>query len=147
MRVVDGAGRRGEGEQIIDRCRDLGGALVAVPHDTGDPARVGGATAHDPADLLSQAADARSVRLRMVVVVDRRVAPRKAANRGGETAFELVIIVAVEQIVFAIVLVVDDGVGGGESLLKQAALPFSLGAGAIGPLAPAEIGIGEIALV
>src|SRR5437016_465618 len=37
MRVVDGAGRRGEGEQIVDRCGDLGGALVAVPHHAGDP--------------------------------------------------------------------------------------------------------------
>ena len=72
--------RGGEGEQVIDGRRDLGGALVAVPHDPGDPARVGGAAAHDAADLLSQGADARPVGLRMIVVIDRR--PRAPTDAG-----------------------------------------------------------------
>src|SRR5436305_13653533 len=102
MRVVDEAGGGREGEQVIDRGGDLGGALVAVPHYAGDPARVGGAAAHDPADLLAQAADAGAIRLRMVVVVDRRGAARQMPRRERETALELVIIVAVEEGVLAL---------------------------------------------
>src|SRR5437763_7244440 len=64
-----------------------------------------------------------------------------------EPALELVIVVAVEQVVLAIVLVVQDSVGRGEARLEQAALGPSLAAGAIGPLAPAKIGLGEIAVL
>ena len=122
MRVVDGARGGGEGEQIVDRRGDLGGALVAVPHDPGDPARVGGAAAHDPADFLAQGADARPVGLRMVVVVDRRGAPGQVPDRDRQAALELVVIVAVEQVVLAVVLVVQYRVGGGEAGFEQAAL-------------------------
>src|SRR5207244_7224404 len=50
-------------------------------------------------------------------------------------------------IVLAIVLVVQDRVGRGEPGLEQAALGMPLTAGTISPLAPAEIGVGEIVLV
>ena len=111
MRIVDRPRRRGEGKQVIDGRGDLGGALVAVAHDPGDPARVGGAAAHDAADLLAQGTDARPVGCRMVVVIDRDRAPRQMPDRDRQPALELVIIVAVEQIVLAVVLVVQYGVG------------------------------------
>ena len=62
MRVVDRPRGRGEGEEVVDRGGDLGGALVAVAHDAGDPARVGRAAADDASQFLAQAADARRLR-------------------------------------------------------------------------------------
>src|SRR5579862_1651386 len=93
MRIVDRVGGGGEGEQIIDGRGDLGGALVAVPHHAPDPARVGGAAAHDPSQFLAQRANARPVGLRMIDVVARRVAPGEVAHGEREAALELVVIV------------------------------------------------------
>src|SRR5712691_2858862 len=107
MRVVYRACRGSEGEQIVDRRGDLGRTLVAVPHHALDPARVGGAPAHDAPDLLAQGADARPVGLRMIDVVDRRFAPRQMPHGERKAALELVVIVIVGEIVLAIVLVVD----------------------------------------
>ena len=147
MRIVDRARGRGKGEQVIDRRGDLGRPLVAVAHDPGDPARVGRAAADDAADLLAQAADARRLGPRMVVVIDRRGPPRQLPDDQRQPALELVVVVAVEQIVLAVVLVVHDRVGGGEPGFEHRPLGPALGAGAIGIPAPAETGIGEIALV
>src|SRR5258707_12244037 len=122
MRIIDGARGRGEGEQVIDRGGDLGGALVAVPHHPGDPARVGGAAAHDPADFLAQSPNARPVGLRVVVGVARRRAPREMPHRQRQPTLELVVIIAVQEVVLAIVLVVQYGLGVGEPGFEQAAL-------------------------
>ena len=54
MMVADGVGGGGEGEEVVDRRRDLEGALVAVAHHAGDPFRVGGAAADDARDLLAE---------------------------------------------------------------------------------------------
>src|ERR1700716_4008680 len=101
MRVVDGASGCREGKQVIDRGGDLGGALVAVPHHAGDPARVGGAAAYDSADLLAQGADLRPVGLRMVIVIDRRSVARQMPDCERQPTLELVVIIAVEQVVLA----------------------------------------------
>src|SRR5205085_9718280 len=104
MRIVDGACGCREGKEIIDGGRDLGSALVAVPHNTGDPARIGGAAAHDAPDFFTQGANARSVGLRMIGVIDRWRASRQMPHRECEPPFELVVVIAVEEIVLAIVL-------------------------------------------
>ena len=120
MRVVDGPRGRREGEQVVDRRGDLGGALVAVAHHPGDPARVRGAAADHPAQLLAQAADARPLGPRVVIVPDRRRAARELPDGEREPALELVIIVAVEEVVLAVVLVVQHGVGAGEPRFEHA---------------------------
>src|SRR5260370_41292817 len=68
-------------------------------------------------------------------------------HREREAALKLVVIVAVEQVVLAVVLVVEHRVGAGEAGFEEAAPGLALAAGAVGPLAPAEIGVGEIAVV
>src|SRR5437899_3040147 len=83
----------------------------------------------------------------MVVVVDRWRAARQMPHGKREPALELVVIVAVEQIVLAIILVVQHGFGYRDARLKQLALGAAFTAGGIGPLAPAEISVGEIRLV
>src|SRR3954451_17632722 len=83
----------------------------------------------------------------MVVVVDRDRAARQVAYRDRQPTLELGIVVAVEQVVFPVVLVVQYGVGLGEPRFEQAALRPALATGAVGPPAPAEIGVGQIGIV
>ena len=113
MMVLDHARGGGEGEQIVDRGRDLERTLVAMAHHAAQPFRVGGAPAHDPADLLLERAHARVLGAGMVVVEDLRLAAGQMAHGGGEAALELVVVVAVEQVVLAIVLVVQDQLDAG----------------------------------
>src|SRR6185437_985194 len=63
-----------------------------------------------------------------------------------EPALELVVVVAVEDVVLAIVLVVDDRLGDGEPCAEEIALGGALRAGAIGEAAPGEISLGKIAV-
>src|SRR5438045_8585590 len=105
MRIVDGARGRGEGKEIIDGRRDLGGTLVAVPHNTGDPARIGGAAAHDAPDFFTQSANARPVGLRMIGVIDRRRASRQRPHGEREPSYDLVEAVAPGETVRASALV------------------------------------------
>src|SRR5207237_10591957 len=64
-----------------------------------------------------------------------------------EAALELVIIVAVEQIVLAIVLVVQHRFRYREARLKQLAFGAAFATGGIGPLTPAEVGVSKIRLI
>ena len=99
-----------ESEQIVHRRRHLKSALVAVPHDRLDPLRIGGAGPHDTPDLIVEGSHPRALRPAVVVVVDDRLISAQASHGGGQPPLELVIVVAIEEIVFAIVLVVDDGI-------------------------------------
>src|SRR5262245_65893979 len=108
MMILNHARGGGEGEQIVDRGRNLERSLVAMAHHAAQPLRIGRTAAHDPADLLLQRTDPGMVWAGMVVVEDLRLATRKVPDGGGKAALELVIVVAVEQVVLAIVLVVQD---------------------------------------
>ncbi len=52
---------------------------------------------------------------------DRRLPAGKMSDGDGETAFELVVIVAVEDVVLAVVLVVDDRLRDGEARAEKRA--------------------------
>ena len=120
--------------------------LGSYPHQLsgGQRQRVVIATAHHTADLLFQRAYHRLFRPRMVVVIDRGTRTAKLLGRGRHAALELIIIVAVEQIVLAIVLVLHDRLDRAQSFLENAALGSSFLAGTIGITAPDEIGFGQI---
>ena len=64
---------------------------------------------------------------------------------GGDAAFELVVIVAVEQVMLAVVLVLDHGIHRGEAIGEQLSFAVALHTAAIGVAAPVEIDIGQIA--
>ena len=51
-----------------------------------------------------------------------------------------------EEVMLAVVLIVQHGIGLGEPCLEHRPLGVSLGAGAIGIAAPAEINFGEVGL-
>src|SRR5258706_14691826 len=83
----------------------------------------------------------------MVVVIDRRAGAAERRPRGREPALELVVVVAVEQIVLAVVLVVDHRVDRAEQALEALARRQPLGAAAVavtaaGVAAPHQIGLG-----
>src|SRR3546814_9426435 len=68
-------------------------------------------------------------------------------DRRGQAPFELIIIIAVEQVVLAIVLVLDQGVGLGQALREEAAFGIALHAAAIGMAAPVEIDVRQVGAV
>ncbi|MDT4840593.1 hypothetical protein FQZ97_744210 [compost metagenome] len=98
-----------EGEQVVHRRRQFEGALVAVPFHPGDPLGVGRAGAHHTAQLLLEAADARQVGLAVVAVVTGDLFPAQGLGGGEHAALELVVVVGVEDVVLAIVLVLQHG--------------------------------------
>ena len=83
----------------------------------------------------------------MVVVIDRAGAALERLDSGRGASFELVVVVAVQEIVLAVVLVLDDGLGLAKPGLKGRAGTGALGVSAIGIAAPFQIGVGEIGLV
>ena len=145
--VLDGAGGGGEGEEVIHRRRDLEGALVAVAHDPLDPLGVGYAGVDHAAELVGERANARVVGHGVVVVVERGRAAGVDRHRRRQAALELVVVVAVEQIVLAVVLVLHHRLDRAEPLLEEPVLGRAAFAGAVGPAAPGDVGLGEIARV
>ena len=73
----------------------------------------------------------------------RRV-PREASDDEGEPPLELVVVVAVEQVVLTVVLVVQHRIGGGQSRLEHRSLCPARATRPIRIPAPAEIRLGEI---
>ena len=74
MRLDDACCRR-KGEQIIDGCGHLKGALIAMPHGAGDPFRVACPAPDDAADFFGQTADNRPFRQAVIIVINRHVMP------------------------------------------------------------------------
>ena len=105
MMVADGAGGRCEGKQIVDGRSDLESTLVTVTHHTGDPFRIDHAGPYHPSDLLFQSPDYRSFGSRVVIMEDGWPHAFDGLHCDRHAPFELVVVVAVEQIVFAIILV------------------------------------------
>src|SRR5262245_5208908 len=80
----------------------------------------------------------------MVIVIDGRLLARSLLDGRGHAAFELVVIVAVEEIVLAVVLIVDDGFDRLEAGLESFPACASLVPSSISIGAPKEIGSGKV---
>ena len=85
-----------------------------MPHHAGDPFRIGGPAAHDTADLFRQRTDDRLLRQCVIAVIEARRSARKILGRERQAALMLVILVAVEDVVLAIVLVLHDEIDHGK---------------------------------
>ena len=83
----------------------------------------------------------------MVVVEDLGLATREVSHGRGEAALELVVVVAVEQVVLAIVLVVQHQLDACQPTRQLAFGGNSLDPAAVGMAAPGEPGPGEVAIV
>ena len=105
--VADHAGRGVEAEQVVDGGGHLGRALVAVTAHARDPLRVHGARADHARHLFAQGADARRPGVAEIAVVQRGGRAGQRLHGGGHAALELRVVVGVEQVVLAVVLVVQ----------------------------------------
>ena len=66
--------------------------------------------------------------------------PDNVPHGDRQTAFELIVVVAVEQVVLAVVLIMQDGLNRAQPGLEQPAFRRTLHPAAIGVAAPGEIG-------
>ncbi len=83
----------------------------------------------------------------MVVVIDLGPDTRDMFDRRRHAALELVVVVAIEQVVFAIVLVLHHGLDRAQAFLEQPAFRLALLTCSIGIATPDEITLGEIGAV
>lgn len=72
----------------------------------------------------------------MIVVVDGGHCPGQAFNRRGHAALELVIVITVEKVVFAIILILHDRLNRTQPFFQKAAFRLPFLARAIGIAAP-----------
>ena len=112
--LLDRVGQRGEAIEIVERLRDLGCAAMAVTHLSGEPARIGGASAQGARDLLFETADLGCAGRGRVEMIERRIRARFRRG-GGEAAFMLGEGVGVERVLARQVLRMDEGLGAGDT--------------------------------
>ena len=118
-----------------------------MAHHAGDPFRIGGAGAHDPADFLFERTDLRAFGARMVIVIDFDAFALQRLDRGGKPTLELVIIIAIEKVMLAIILIVNDRFDGAQTPFQGLAFGAAFQTGAIGIVSPLQIGFGKICIV
>ena len=82
----------------------------------------------------------------MVVVIDPDWRTFQGFDGSREAAFELIIVVAVENVVLAIVLILENGVEAAQARLEGPALGTALQPRAIGILPPLNIAFRELVL-
>ena len=118
--ILDEIRRRVVAEKVIDRRSHLECAFVTVLAHRFDPARIQNAAADHAHQLFLQRPNAKLIGAARVAVVIRRRAAAKLLDAGLEPALELKIIVGVENVVFAIVLILMHDLDFGEPLAEQA---------------------------
>src|ERR1700726_454083 len=100
-----------ESVESIDALGDLGNSAMTVTKHARNPARIGQPPAHDTSDLLTNRTGFRRRRLagievvQLHIVAEQRRGRRKAANEIGDP-------VAIEKIALAVVLRMNEGIGG-----------------------------------
>ncbi len=83
----------------------------------------------------------------MVIMIAERRAPRQMLDRRRDPALELTIIIAVEQVMLAIVLILDEGVGLRQPLREQSSFRIALDPAAISIAAPIQIDVRKVRLI
>src|SRR5690606_33853962 len=109
-----------------------------------DPFRIHRAGPHDTPDFFLQTANDGALRPRVVAVINRYPLPLEHARGHREPASELVIIVGIQDVVLAIVLIVNDGIDLAQARFEQ--LPFrrTRRISRVGVMPPDEKGLSEI---
>ena len=138
------AGRGGKRKEVVDGRGNFERALVAVALDPVDPLRVYRTRTHDPSDLFLKRSNPRSLRPGMVVMVDDRLLSAQLLDRSGESSLELVVVVAVEDVVLAIVLVLDHRFYLPEACRKVAPCRRTICAGPVCISTPFQVDFAEL---
>src|SRR5687768_6174668 len=134
----------GKGEHVINGGGDLEGALVAVALHAGNPFGIHHARTHDAAHLFFQGADHGALGARMVIMIDAGLRAGGSFYGCRHAAFELIVIVTVQNVVFTVVLIVDDGLNvlktlGELDLVLDAGFARAVGEGAPGDISSREV--------
>ena len=82
-----------------------------------------------------------------IAEVVARFAPRERADGGNHAAVELQIIVAVENVMFAVVLIVERHFDVAQAVAECVARVHALLVGGVGVAPPIDVGFGEIVFV
>ena len=112
--VLDDVGGGVVAEQVVDRGRDLERALVAVAAHGVDPLGVDDPGAHDPGRLLGQVRTCGRAGSARVAEPGPGAGRRQRVDGGDHAAVVLEVVVAVEDVVLAVVLVLHRHLDGGE---------------------------------
>ena len=96
------------------------------------------------ADFLLERADHRALGAGMVIVIDAGACARGLLDRSGHATLELVVVIGVEQVMLAIVLVVDHGLDAPQPFSEDPFVVDPVCLGAIGIGAPGDVGRGQI---
>ena len=142
--IFDAFGGGGKGEQVIDGRRHLERTFVTVPHHTFDPFRIDDAGTDDARDLVIQRAHDRAFRARMVIVINAGLGAGLHADSRGQPAFELVIVIRIQQIVFAVILILNNGLYCAQARLEQVLFRGTFGTCPVGIAAPGHIGLCQV---
>ena len=105
----------GKGEHVIHGRSDLKYAFIAVTFHAVDPFWVHHARTHNAGNFLVQCADHGAFGAGVVVVVDWAISSLKGRDCGGCAAFKLVVVIAIELVMLAVILVLYDGLSLGEA--------------------------------
>ena len=146
MMIGHGACGGGEGEQVIDGRAHLKCALIAVAHDACDPLWIDDAGAHNAANLVFQFSHFWGFRAAVIIVIDRHGLARQGAGGDRHATFELIVIVRIQQVMLAVVLVVQDRLNLAQSALQPRTVGCPLLSRAIGITAPGQIGLRQISV-
>ena len=100
--------------------------------------------AKDPVDLLPEVPHPRAVRVLGVAEVVLGLFPRKRADGRDEPAVELEVIVAVQDVVLPVVLVVQGDLGALQPPTEDIAGVHALGVGRVGVAAPVDVDLRDV---
>ena len=109
-----------EAEQVVHGGGQLERAFVAVALDACQPLGVDHARAHHPCHLFGQGAHPHRAGHAEVAVVQGGQRARQQLHRGPHAAVELVVVVGIQDVVLAVVLVVQHGLQATQALLERA---------------------------
>src|SRR5450830_13185 len=136
-------------EQIIDRRRQLQPTLVTMALDAVEPLRIDDARAEHAQGFLLQIADLRARRVMAVAEIMARLLAGQRANGRNHAAVILQVIVAVEDVVFAVVLVMQGHLHARQTSAEGVALVAALlvaQLARIGVAAPVDVSLGKIGI-
>ena len=139
------------GKEIVEAGGHFEPALVAVALHGGNPAGVEHPAAQHLVEFPLEPVQPRSPMTGMVAKPKGRGLALQGFSCGAQAPLELVVVVGIEQIMLAVVLVVEHHLHLGQTPFESSAIRLGLNGfgtlGAIAPSAPLEKGLGQVTAV
>ena len=142
--IVNQRGGGVEGEQVVHGRGHFKRAFIAMALHAFDPLGVGRTGTDHPVELFLQGADFRHVRLAVVTMVAGGLFAAQGFHGGQHAALELVVVVGVEQVVLAIVLVLQHRLHLAQPLGKLLAGRSAFVSATVGITPPVQVDLGQV---